>query len=301
MCSKIYYSPKPTNISQITNTITNVKVVTAPPSTTTLVPSTSTVALPNSFTPVMSVLPALSGAADDSSKERVHARDMSLEKRNKAGFKGFLPCTHTDFAFVTATRTRTKTAGKFITKFAPTSTSTVKALKKTTMVVTQNSIAVVTKTNTISSFVTHKTSTTSTSTTTTTPVRTVIPSPVSTYLACAAPNLLDFTLGRPNNATGTPWTEVGISSFSVNHDDTVKNVASAKTAYDCCVACQANADCAFSAFSATKVCSIFVAKTCSAQKPDSASFYGSKSVAVGAGFTISNGKCGRWTFNPAKI
>jgi len=293
------YFPMRANINQTTSTISSVRTITASPVTTTLAPSTTTFATPSGFVMAMSALPAASSGAENVA--RVHARDMTLEKRRNNGLNGFLPCTHTDLQLMTATKTKTIVFGKPVTATGRPTTSTVKAKKPMTVVVTQNTIAVVTETDTISSFVTRKTTTTSISTTTSTPVRTVTPSPVAAYPACGAANLLDYTLGRANNATDTPYTQVGISSFSINHGDSVKTVSGVNSAYDCCVACQTTAECAFSAFSASKVCSIFIAQTCSSQNSDTASFYGSKSVAPGAGFTISNGKCGRWSFVAAKL
>jgi len=277
-----------------------VKTVTASPHITTLAPTTTIVAAPSGY--VFASAALVANVKRSSDAERRHARDMALEKRNK---DFGLPCTHTVYQPVTATETKYRFFGNPVTSTAKASTSTFHAKKTVTVPVTKKTIEVVTQTKTITNFQTHHTTVTSFSTTITTPVHTVTPVPVATYAACAAENLLDYGLWKPSNATtngtSTTYTPVGISSFSSNGADSIKTVASAKSAYDCCVACQTTAECAFSAFSASKVCSIFVAKTCQNQQ-DTASFFGSKAspLAAGAGFTVSNGKCGRWSFGGVK-
>lgn len=279
------------------------KTVTASPLVTTLAPSTTVIATPSGYVVASAALVA--GVRSDDAK-RKHPRDVNHDKHDKRRKDwGILPCTHTVYQPVTATVTKYKFHGDPVTSTAEPATSTVHAKKTITKVFTEKTIDVVTETQTITNYQTHTALVTSFSTTTTTPVRTVIPAPIATYAACAAENLLDYALWKPSNATtngtSTTYTPVGISSLSKNGADTIQNVASAKSAYDCCVACQTNDECAFSAFSASKVCSIFLAKTCQNQQ-DTASFFGSKAspLAAGAGFTVSNGKCGQWSFGGVK-
>ncbi|GAB7340230.1 hypothetical protein MBLNU457_6695t1 [Dothideomycetes sp. NU457] len=287
----------------ITNTVPVVKTMTASPLITTLPPTTTVIATPSGYVVASAALVA-NVRSDDTMRK--HPRDTRRDRhdRHRKDF-GIFACTHTVYQPVTATATKYKFHGDPVTSTAKASTSTMHAKKTITKVRTERTVAVVTEIKTIINYQTHTSLVTSFSTTITTPVRTVTPAPIATYAACAAENLLDYALYKPSNATtngtSTSYTPIGISSFSNNGADTIQNVASAKSAYDCCVACQTNDECAFSAFSAGKVCSIFLAKTCQNQQ-DTASFFGSKAapLAAGAGFTVSNGKCGQWSFGGVK-
>jgi len=273
-------------------TITNTKTVV--PFTVTLPPTTTTISSPAGFTPAAA---ALTQAAQKRSPgpDRNHARDLNIEKRN-VHVDTYCTTTVTD---KTIWQTQTVFNGNTVTRTAPTQTNTVWTTK--TVYQTNNIVAATTKTTHRPTTLTNIVTTTSTNFATFTPTTTIVPPASTYYAACAAPNLLDYTLTRASNATaGTPYTKVAITGLQ-NGSLNGRPVASVTNAYDCCAKCQSTTDCVGSSFMTTsKTCKLWVDNQCPKQSTEMLGFYNDVkyvgSTAPGDGYVVSNGKCGSWWF-----
>ncbi|KAJ4246304.1 hypothetical protein NW762_013655 [Fusarium torreyae] len=124
---------------------------------------------------------------------------------------------------------------------------------------------------------------TQTDTTTSTETQTSIAPSATFYAACDS-----------NNVVGAANGNKGIDRIQYNSGQTRNQVSrnSARTAYDCCVACQTTANCVFTDFSFSD-CELIIATSCDPSNSFGTSYLTSGLFGAGQAFFVSNGACGR--------
>jgi len=104
-----------------------------------------------------------------------------------------------------------------------------------------------------------------------------------------APSATVYAACASNNIIGAANGNQGITALTYYQDSVT--YASARTAYDCCVACQQSANCAYSNFYG--ICEIVGTSTCNPGGSAPGVFETSGGFGANQGFIFSNGPCGR--------
>ncbi|KAI9711669.1 MAG: hypothetical protein M1812_007102 [Candelaria pacifica] len=277
-------------VTQTATTTTDV-TVTADPSTTTIQPSPG-------FTPAASVVPA--GQAGTAKKRdvlpgrrgkiegRAATQRLLIQNHKPTFIPALYPTTVTCGVLVRTTSTRTT-----LFTAAPTTKTLPPSTVTSTIPVTITSTSTVAQTNaqTTLSFSTTIIQTTTTYTTTTTTQTatntvTVTPPGPTVYAACASNNLLKSVNGQ------------GIQFVQGQTVDGTFGSTDASSAYDCCVACLNDSNCAISAYSSPSTCYTLGlgSSTCS-PNTNAASFGTGGDPADG--FVVSDSNCGQLAYSPS--
>ena len=282
-----------TSTATQTNTLSLSTTVTTTTTTTSTITNTPTSTIPAAagFTPIASDLSYVAKKRDIPERFSLNKRATSqFVKSNKLGsnkkatyspaaYPQSVKCIKYQREVVTKTITipfctKTKTTTLAI------ATSTIRETVSTTTTITEIPPAA-TITESASTTVTIETSTTltQTNTETATETQTSTGPSATVYAACASNNII----GAANGNNGIYAIAYGQNSLSS---------ASATTAYDCCVACQQTANCAYSNFY-FGYCELIIGTTCAPGGGSPGTFYTSNGFAANEGFTFSNGPCGR--------
>ncbi|RFN54956.1 hypothetical protein FIE12Z_803 [Fusarium flagelliforme] len=126
---------------------------------------------------------------------------------------------------------------------------------------------------------------TQTDSTTLTETQTSVAPTATFYAACASNNIIGAANGNH-----------GIVAITYNDRGSSNQVigSSARTAYDCCVACQTTTNCISTDFyPPLNTCSLVIAPTCNPGSTFSTGYQTGSSRNPGSGFIVSNGPCGR--------
>ncbi|CAG7558081.1 unnamed protein product [Fusarium equiseti] len=172
------------------------------------------------------------------------------------------------------------------TTYLPRKTSTrYDTVTTTTTRVVGQPAETITVTATDTATETTTTISTQTDSTTLTETQTSVAPTATVYAACASNNIIGAANGNH-----------GIVAITYNDGGSSNQVAgsSARTAYDCCVACQTTTNCIWTEFFPPgNSCTLVIAPTCSPESTFSTGYKTGSSRNPGSGFIVSNGPCGR--------
>ncbi|RBR13521.1 uncharacterized protein FIESC28_08149 [Fusarium coffeatum] len=163
---------------------------------------------------------------------------------------------------------------KTSTRYATITTTTTRVVGQPAETITVSATETATETTTTTS--------TRTDSTTLTETQTSVAPTATVYAACASNNIIGAANGNR-----------GINAIIVNDQGSNNQVINvgARSAYDCCVACQTTTNCIGAVSSSS--CILIIAPTCSPGSTFSTGYQTNPSRDPGSGFIVSNGFCGR--------